>query len=347
MRRRNLTYYLKTIRLKALAQQHRLLANSSSSKKVKARLKAQNQKTFNSWNLSELDHSKEDSFFYCYGHFSSPADLSPSLLFNEAGVAYSSLRNPFSDFINPLYPAYYGLVCYNHFLQTKTKDSAVAFWTQVEFLSQYGSWKEAQFELAYQFDFPAFGLKAPWQAGITQALAASLFLRAHLLRPDQGYDKLGKGCLAIMLAPKEQGGLQCRTPEGYPWIEEFPSPEPSLVLNGFIFCMITTLEYAQFTKAPLYKDHAAQLLESLMHSLHHYQYGKYLRHNMRHSSLSNLEYQGLYVFQFIHLYRLTGYSFFFEFAQHLDKAFDWKDFMYFYQIENRDINLAQYLIQPA
>ena len=347
MRKRNLTYYLKTIRLKALAQQHRLLANTSASKKAKAKLKAQNIKTFNSWDLSELEHSNDDHFFYCYGHFSSPSDLSPSLLFNEAGVAYSSLKNPFADFINPLYPAYYGLVCYNHFLQNKAEDSAAAFWIQVEFLSTYGSWKEAQFELPYQFDFPAFGLKAPWQAGITQALAASLFYRAHLLRPDKGYDKLGKGCLDKMLAPKERGGLQCTTPDGHAWIEEFPSPEPSLVLNGFIFCIITVLEYAQFTKDTLYKNQAAQLLESLMHCLHHYQYGKYLRHNMRHSSLSNLEYQGLYVFQFIHLYRLTGYSFFYDLAIQLDKAFDWKDFMYFYQIKNRKINLAQYLIQPV
>jgi len=347
LRKRNLTYYLKTIKLKANALRLRLTANSSSRQKSKADLKAKHLEAFSLLNPADIGIDKENLFYHTYTHFSHPNQLASSLLFDKDGIAYSSVNNPNEQFVNPLFPAYYGLVCYNHFLQKGEVTSRQAFFKQANFLKAFGKWEDGYFKLPYEFDYAAFGLKAPWVAGITQALAASLFFRAHLLMPEQGYDKYLEGAIKTMFIPREAGGLLCKTGEGLPWIEEYPSEPPSMVLNGFIFCIVAVIEYAHFSKGAYYKNQSVELLRSLVSELHQYKYGKYIRHNLRHWDLSNLEYQGLYVFQFTHLYQLTGLPLFRELAIELEQAFSWKDFFYFYQMEYRNIDLKEYLNKPG
>lgn len=343
MGKRNLTYYLKTIRLKANALRLRLTANSPSQQRNRTVLKAKHLAAFAKLNEANIGLENQDQYYYTYSHFSHPEQLANSLLFDKAGIAYSSVNNPHLKYINPLFPAYYGLVCYNHYSQTDDFKSRQELLKQVDFLKGYGKWEGDFFKLYYEFDYPAFNLKAPWVAGITQALAASIFYRAHLLEPERGYDKYLTGAIKTMFIPKEAGGLLCTTKEGLPWIEEYPSEPPSMVLNGFIFCIVAVIEYANFKNDEFYKKQSVELLRSLVSELHQYKYGKFLRHNLKHWDLSNLEYQGLYVFQFTHLYRLTGLPLFRELAIELEQAFTWKDFFYFYQMNNRNIVLRDYL----
>ncbi len=49
----------------------------------------------------------------------------------------------------------------------------------------------------------------------------------------------------LMLLPVSKGGLLRNTPEGGPWIEEYPSKQPNLVLNGFMFALMDLHDYCK------------------------------------------------------------------------------------------------------
>jgi len=329
--------------LKLRAYVYHLFSNTESQRKNKAKLFVKNFAAFDFWDSNLLKQRVVSPYYFTYAHFSHPDELAKALSLNADGVATSSVNSPYIEQVNPLFPAYYGLVCFNHFFKTKDQQSRKAFFKQVEFLKEYGTLEKDQFSLPYPFDYPKFDLKAPWISGITQGLAASLFGRAHKLEPEAGYDQLQEKAIKAMFVSVENGGLLSHSQAGHPWIEEYPSKPYSHVLNGFIFSIIATIEFAQETKDENYLERSKNLIKSLLAELHHYQQGPYLRHNLRQWSLSNLEYQGLNTFQFVHLYQLTGIERFKDLALLSEAAFEWNDFFYFYQIKNRKINLSTYL----
>ena len=85
------------------------------------------------------------------------------------------------------------------------------------------------------------------------------------------------------------------------------------MLNGHIFAIITAIELFQITEETSYKFTADNWIKSLLHHLSEYQYKQYLLHNLKQIKFSNIEYQGLYVSLFKHLYRLTQHPIFHEF----------------------------------
>ena len=281
-------------------------------------------------------------YYSTYSHFENPKELARGLLFNDEGVAINASSTKYASEINLLFPSYFGLVCYNHFLKTKNATSLALFWKQVNFLAENGTWEHSNYLLFYDFDYIKFELKAPWISGITQALAASLFIRAHLEQPAAQWEKMIEGCVAPMLNPVQNGGLLASTANGSPWVEEYPSNSPSLVLNGFIFCIISAFEYAAFTDRPSDVSRVSAWCESMVKNLHHYTYGQYIRHNLKHWDFSNIEYQGLNIFQFVHLYQITKQPLFRKLAHQYHQHINWDSFYNFYGIEPKRIIIEEF-----
>ncbi len=96
------------------------------------------------------------------------------------------------------------------------------------------------------FDFPVYGLKAPWISSMAQAQAASVLLRAHQLEKRQSQADLARMALASFLVPVgHPGGVRHVDADGDVWFEEYVTDPPAHVLNGFIFSLFGLLDYVR------------------------------------------------------------------------------------------------------
>ena len=109
-----------------------------------------------------------------------------------------------------------------------------------------------------------------------------------------------------MAIPLNKGGVLSTTPEGLPWIEEYPGQPTSHVLNGFMFSVIGLLETEIVSGQKIEGLDTNQLVNSLLNSFPIYVAGKYLKYDRLHKSLCNPHYSGLQVLLLYHLFKLTS-----------------------------------------
>lgn len=83
--------------------------------------------------------------------------------------------------------------------------------------------------------FRLYRLKAPWVSALVQGQALSVLARAATLRPDDGgaARRAMAGAFALFEIDVRQGGVRTEDEHGVAF-EEYPSPTPSIVLNGLI-----------------------------------------------------------------------------------------------------------------
>lgn len=333
MRKKSAQYYIKTVQLKSWALFYKLTEDTTYFINKKNNLKKNYQKSFQPLSASFFGNARP-LYYYTYKHFRHPNQLAQTLVFNDQKVAYNSINNPFESYNNPLFTAYHALVLFNHYITDQDEASLSTFWHHVDFLESLGHWQETSFLLSIPFDYPFFKLKAPWLSGLAQATAASVFYRAYLQSKNEKYLKYQAGAIVPTHTDMQGGGVMIEIDSETVWIEEYPSPTPSMVLNGFIFTIIATLELAHFLKSTTHLNTANKLLKSLIYHLHQFDYDPYWRYGQLHKQFSNLEYQGLYVHQFLHLYQLTKLPIFQSIALRMNNHINWKEFYYFYNISN-------------
>lgn len=85
--------------------------------------------------------------------------------------------------------------------------------------------------------FPhTFPLRPPWRSGLAQGEAASLLVRLHALTGEAVYADAAMRALQPLSRPRDAGGVRAQL-GGRPWPEEYPTEQPSFVLNGAIFAL--------------------------------------------------------------------------------------------------------------
>lgn len=99
----------------------------------------------------------------------------------------------------------------------------------------------------------------PWHSGMSQGAALSFLTRYYALTGDASALPKMQQIAHVLMKPVALGGTLGQTPEGYPWIEEYPNSQLSpQVLNGFINGLIGLHEYCE--RFP--DDRAAHALDS-------------------------------------------------------------------------------------
>lgn len=314
-------YYLKTILLKLYGFISEWVPGIDDYPKIKPdTVKICDRKRLN----------KLDLFYHTFSYFHHPNDLAQHLKMKD-GIAQHRIESKL-DHCSPFYPSYYGLVCFNSYLKTGEELFLLDAKAQLDTLLKLGTETEDQFILYYNIPLPKFLLKGRWYAGITQATMLSLALRRNQQNPDERLELVIHKLVKSMMVPGAEGGILINTPEGLPWIEEYPGAKPSYVLNGYIFCIISLLEYEVLYPNIQISHFIDRLLDSLVRSFPYYQRGKYLKYSRLYPTLSNIEYQGLYIGQFKHLYLLTGLEIFSQLAELYNSRISWVAFNEFFQI---------------
>lgn len=325
MRRKGFTYYLNTAKLKLANRRFdRLRMNS----KYQSYVESNRKDNINRFNSSLLAFPEFSLFYQTYFYFKSTS------IFDDV----YHFKNGFPVGLKgkaeiPLVPLYYGLVYINTHSDKldieKLKDIG-------EYISELSTKSESGLYLEHKFDYNIFGLKAPWISGITQSIACSFFLRLFILTKENHYLTLAEKFFLPCTKAFQDDGCMVSTKSGLEWVEEYNSKPQTLVLSGHIFAIIAAGELFQLTDKSNYKFVTENWLRSLVHELSSYQFENYIIHNKYQWKLSNIEYQGLYVGQFSHLYKLTGNELFLDLYTYYNNKLNWKSFYSFYGINKND-----------
>ncbi|MEZ5079027.1 MAG: D-glucuronyl C5-epimerase family protein [Solirubrobacterales bacterium] len=94
-----------------------------------------------------------------------------------------------------------------------------------------------------QLEVPKYGLRPGWVSAMGQGQAISVLLRAGQLTGADRYLELAHEAFEPLLVPVSEGGTQ-NLLDGHPVLEEYPTPAPEAVLNGWIFALFGVHELA-------------------------------------------------------------------------------------------------------
>lgn len=123
------------------------------------------------------------------------------------------------------------------------------------------------------FDFQRYGLKSGWISGMYQGQAISLYLRYGQLIDDEKYVEKALRAFAFFDVMYEDGGVRRYDKNDNLWFEEYPSDQPSFVLNGFVYGMFGILDLWRVSGDQKVKTTLDACLKTLKESVHLYDSG--------------------------------------------------------------------------
>lgn len=106
-----------------------------------------------------------------------------------------------------------------------------------------GSWR---YDFEYYVPSADQTLERGWTSAMAQGNALSVLARAWALTEQESYHEAGRLAVDAIGTPVRDGGSK-RVWRGHLWFEEYPTAEPSLVLNGFLFTLVGLREFAEVT----------------------------------------------------------------------------------------------------
>jgi heparosan-N-sulfate-glucuronate 5-epimerase len=132
-----------------------------------------------------------------------------------------------------------------------------------------------------------FRIDPPWLSAIAQGEAASLFVRLHLQTGNERFAQAARRALAPMSVPVAEGGVLAEI-EGAPFVEEYPTTPPSLVLNGAIFALWGFRDVGVGLGDGDALERFESLTSALAKNLHRWDTGRWSRYDLYPHPVPNL-----------------------------------------------------------
>ena len=218
-----------------------------------------------------------------------------------------------------------GLALYNQFVDDKNfiRQPILELAKKLEDSAEF---KDDNMVFFFNESYNRFDLKGKYSSGLVQGKAASLFIRCFHITNNQKYLDFAKKCLLASNLSLKEGGFERQLDENQKWPEEYPSPTPSMVLNGALFYLIGLSEYLTESKDEILHEKFENYLETILSWMDFYKVKGGLLYSMYRWSLCNVHYTAIMKFQFEHLYKITGLAVFNDFANYTDDLTNWKVF---------------------
>lgn len=181
-----------------------------------------------------------------------PFDFSPTAEFeiyprDERGILQVYYPHLQRRVYNPITLAQYGLQRLADFARTSEARGREEALLMADWLAAHARpWRNESAAWVFDFDLPFYGPQAPWLSALAQAQAVSLLLRAQPLQPRADYEEVCRRAVRVFYHSVEQGGVARNFSDGALAFEEYPTAEPSLVLNGMLFALIGLHDFAEY-----------------------------------------------------------------------------------------------------
>jgi hypothetical protein len=121
------------------------------------------------------------------------------------------------------------------------------------------------YDFAYTSPGTDMVLPAGWSSGMAQGQAVSLLTRAYRRTHARRYLHAARRGLRTLTVTVPHGGLARRLGPGRTWFEEYPTPRPSLVLNGDLLTLVGLYDAADLDRRarPLFRAGMRAVIELL------------------------------------------------------------------------------------
>ncbi|KAB0613633.1 hypothetical protein F7P66_02860 [Campylobacter hyointestinalis subsp. lawsonii] len=233
---------------------------------------------------------------------------------DDNNIVYVNYKEPIGIQYNPLTIAQYALTNFNKYIDTNDTIYKDNFFNQVDYLvNNYDNIDNSNIGWPYMFEWKYYDLDAGWYSGLAQGQITSVLVRAYLITNNKEYLPIISKAINFMLKEinENEKGLLRYTPEGYVWIEEYPSKKPSLVLNGFVSSIVGLYDYSiLFPNDEVRKKIYNQLIVSLKHSINFYDTGDWLLYDRYRINRINNNYMEFQTNQMLQMYINTNDDFF-------------------------------------
>lgn len=246
---------------------------------------------------------------------------------------YETASDYYSDSPSTIHQIMLAIFKYNDIVSTSTNHEADVNWVLAQAKEIYGKATKNESYITFPTNekYDRFDLEGERYSGIIQAKAASLFIRSFKVSGDPVYLDWARESLQACMIPKEENGITRNLENGTLWVEEYASPTPSMVLNGFLFVVIALAEYCDVKEDAELKDFYQKCLTSLITWLPLYRVGNDMLYSMYHWALCNVHYQGIVKYQMDHLYELTDINEFKDWSEFLGKNINWDVFRWLFR----------------
>lgn len=152
-----------------------------------------------------------------------------------------------------------------------------------------------------------YGIQPPWASAMAQGEAISLYLRLFEALGRQDLLNSAIKAYRFMEVDVSKGGVRRRDEYGNLWLEEYPSLEPSYVLNGFIYALFGLYDLFRVTQDHRVKRDIDECLRTLTSRLPDFDAGYWSIYDLQRRELVRYYYQkNVHVPQMAVLYALTG-----------------------------------------
>lgn len=161
-----------------------------------------------------------------------------------------------------------------------------------------------------------YGLDKPFSSGLAQGEAISVLLRAYSINNNQIYFDCAEKALQIFEMDVKDGGIK-NVFKNNPIYEEYPSPKPNFVLNGFIFSLFGLYDFILFNKNSKATELFEQGIKTLENLLSLFDTGYWSQYNLffyPEKYLASAKYHIIHIEQLKALNILTDKKIFLEYS---------------------------------
>lgn len=161
--------------------------------------------------------------------------------YNEEGMPLHSPNGEAKASAVPI--VQFGLCEYGYYIHTKEEEHFELSIKTADYLVKHqadnGGW-------LYEYDLlhnpTGQTIRAPWICAMAQGEGTGFLARMYKLTGREEYRNAAERALLPLETPVEKGGT-FRSWNGNSFYEEYPTPVPSLTINGFMFCLVGIYDY--------------------------------------------------------------------------------------------------------
>lgn len=174
-----------------------------------------------------------------------------------------------------------------------------------------------------------YGLKPNWASAMTQGEVISFYLRMYQLNGDEHLLNTAIKAYDFLQFDVKDGGVRRFDADGNLWLEEYPTEQPSLVLNGFIYAVFGLYDLYRVTKLERVKKDIDSCVKTLKENIDKYDTGYWSLYDQMHGELVKYYYQkNVHTPQLEALFDLTGEEIFERLAKKWKKTVNPLNFLF-------------------
>jgi heparosan-N-sulfate-glucuronate 5-epimerase len=225
--------------------------------------------------------------------------------FDENGVPMNA--GPNGRYYYPINIAQYGFMLHADWLETGAADTLASLESCLAALERLKTEDGQHCVWWHDFYEEKYGVEPPWASAMAQGELISLYLRLGQALERPALLESAYKAYRFMHVPFEEGGVRRRDKQGNLWLEEYPSQEPSFVLNGFIYALFGLYDLYRVGGYPDVKQDIDACLDTLVARLPDFDSGYWTNYDLQKRELVRYYYQkNVHVPQMAVLEALTG-----------------------------------------